>query len=96
MSRGPSVVLHDSDYSDYYEKRTTQPSRRSVLMTRLPLASRSTLTFCRFASLDAYSSSSSLNIAFVCPPLSGHMIPLLHIADAVVKRGHRVRVRSMA
>lgn len=33
-----------------------------------------------------------LNIACVCTPHAGHMIPMLNVAAALVKRGHRVQV----
>ena len=35
---------------------------------------------------------SSLNIAVVCTPHSGHMLPCLHICTELVKRGHHVKV----
>mmetsp|Transcript_31949 Transcript_31949/g.57290 ORF Transcript_31949/g.57290 Transcript_31949/m.57290 type:complete len:505 (-) Transcript_31949:350-1864(-) len=34
----------------------------------------------------------SLKVAMVCMPASGHMLPLLHIATELVKRGHCVTV----
>eukprot|EP00443_Scrippsiella_acuminata_P008812 CAMPEP_0115169124 /NCGR_PEP_ID=MMETSP0270-20121206/1108_1 /TAXON_ID=71861 /ORGANISM="Scrippsiella trochoidea, Strain CCMP3099" /LENGTH=505 /DNA_ID=CAMNT_0002581815 /DNA_START=33 /DNA_END=1549 /DNA_ORIENTATION=- len=33
-----------------------------------------------------------LNVAFVCTPHSGHMLPMLNIAKVVAERGHRVRI----